>query len=92
MLEDISSKLDPEQYGNQKGTGTDHLLVALVDRIVMHLDQNMNTPAVSTTMFECYAAFDRQCPTISIKKFLEMGVWPSIVHVLASYLSNFGES
>ena len=88
ILEDISAKLDPAQYGNQKGTGTDHLLVALVDRILKHLDQNLNTPAVITTMLDWSAAFDRQCPTIGIKKFLEMGVRPSIVHVLTSYLSN----
>ena len=88
ILEDISAKLDPSQYGNQKGNGTDHLLVALVDRILKHLDQNLNTPAVITTMLDWPAAFDRQCPTIGIKKFLEMGVRPSIVHVLSSYLSN----
>ena len=34
----MSAKLDPAQYGTQKGTGTDHLLVALVDRILKHLD------------------------------------------------------
>ena len=83
IQEDISAKLDPSQYGNQNGTGTDHLLVALVDRILKHLDQNLNTPAVITTMLDWSLAFDRQC-----SKFLEMGVRPSIVHVLTSYLSN----
>ena len=58
ILEDISAKLAPAQYGNQKGTATDYLLVALVDRILKHLDQNLNTPTVITTMLDSSAAFD----------------------------------
>lgn len=88
ILEDITPKLDPAQFGNQKGTGTDHLLVALVDRILRYLDQNLNSPAVIATMLDWSAAFDRQCPTIGIKRFIELGVRPAIVHVLTSYLSN----
>ena len=34
ILEGTSAKLDPAQYWNQKGTGTDHILCALVDRIL----------------------------------------------------------
>ena len=44
--------------------------------------------AVLTTMLDWSATFDRQCPTIGIKKFLEMCLRPSIVHVLTNYLSN----
>ena len=79
---------DLAQSTNPKGTGTDHLMVALVDRILKRLDQNLNTPSVITTMLDWSAAFDRQCQTIGIKKFLEMGVRPSIVRVLTCYLSN----
>ena len=78
---------DLAQSTNPKGTGTDHLMVALVDRILKRLDQNLNTPSVITTMLDWSAAFDRQCQTIGIKKFLEMGVRPSIVRVLTCYLS-----
>ena len=70
ILADISKNLDPAQYRNQKGTGTDHMLVSLVDRIFQHLDQNQDSPAVITTMLEWSAAFNRQCPTIGIKKFI----------------------
>ena len=39
-------------------------------------------------MLDWSAAFDRQCPNIGIRRFLECGVRPEIVPVIASYLSN----
>jgi hypothetical protein len=39
-------------------------------------------------MLDWSSAFDRQDPTLAIEKFLKMGVRPSLVPVLASYLSD----
>jgi hypothetical protein len=33
-------------------------------------------------------AFDRQDPTLAIKKFIDMGVRPSLIPLLISYLSD----
>ena len=38
-------------------------------------------------MVDWSAAFDRQDPTLGIQKFIKMGVRPSLVPLLVSYLS-----
>ncbi len=88
ILEDIEPNLDPAQYGNQKGTGTDHMLISLVDKILSHLDNNLGSPGVLATMLDWSAAFDRQCPTLGIIKFMNLGVRPALLSVISSYLSN----
>ena len=88
ILVDISPKVDRSQYGNQKGTSTEHLLVNLMDRILRLIDQNPNRSAVIATLLDWSSAFDRQDPTLAIKKFLKMGVRPELVPVLASYLKD----
>ena len=88
ILNDIAPKIDSAQYGNQKGTSTEHLLVNLMDRILQIIDQNPNRSAVITSMLDWASAFDRQDATLAIKKFLKMGVRPELIPVLASYLTN----
>ena len=34
------------------------------------------------------AAFDGQDPTLAISKFIQLGVRPSLIHILISYLSD----
>ena len=53
ITNDIEDKLDPGQYGNQKGTGTEHLLVSLLDRILCHLDRNVNSPVIVSYLSNC---------------------------------------
>ena len=86
ILHDIGKNLDPGQYGGLKGTGTDHLLIALVDRVLKLLETNTKS-AVLLAMVDWKAAFDLQDPTLAISKFLKMGVRPSLVPLLVSYLS-----
>ena len=87
ILEDISKSLDPSQYGGLKGTGTDHMLVVLVDRVLKLLDSNAKQ-AILLTMVDWKSAFDLQDPTLAIKKFCKMGVRSSLVPLLISYLSD----
>ena len=86
ILEDISVNLDKSQFGNRVGTGTEHLLVKFMDKILRLLDENTNQSAVIATMLDWASAFDRQDPTLAIKKFLKMGVRPELIPVLSSYL------
>ena len=88
IMEDITKKIDPSQFGNQKGSSTEHLIVCLMDKLLQLLDNNNNKSAVIATLIDWSSAFDRQDPTLAIKKFLEMGVRPSLVPVLASYLTD----
>ena len=88
ILEDIAPNIDRTQYGNQKGTGTEHLLVNLMDRILMLIDQNPDKSAVIASLLDWSAAFDRQDPTLAIQKFIKMGVRPALIPILVSYLTD----
>ena len=87
IIEDIHDKLDIAQYGGRKGIGTEHMIVNLLDRILKLLDRHPNKSAVIAASLDWAAAFDRQDPTTAIKKFIALGVRPSLVPLLVSYLS-----
>ena len=48
IMEDIGPKVDRSQYGNQKGTSTEHLMVKMMDQILRLLDNNNHRSAVIT--------------------------------------------
>ena len=88
IMEDISPKIDRSQYGNQKGTSTEHMMVKLMDKILRLLDNNNNCSAVIASLVDWASAFDRQDPTLAIEKFIKMGVRPALIPVLVSYLTD----
>ena len=88
ILEDISGKIDVGQFGGQAGKGTEHMMVFLVDRILKLLDRTTDRAAVIATMLDWSNAFDRQDPTLAIKKFISLGVRTSLIPLLASYLED----
>ena len=88
ILSDIQGKIDTSQYGNIKASSTEHMIVFLMDKILHLLDNNNNKSAIIATLVDWSSAFDRQDPTLAIKKFLDMGVRESLVPVLVSYLTN----
>jgi hypothetical protein len=87
VVEDIYDKMDIGQYGGRKGTGTEHMIVCILDRIMKLLDKHPDKSAVIAASLDWTAAFDRQDPTLAIKKFIELGVRPSLIPLLISYLS-----
>ena len=60
IVEDIYKNLDIGQYGGRKGTGTEHMIVSLLDRISKLLDQHQDRSAVIAASLDLMAAFDRQ--------------------------------
>ena len=88
LMEDIYDNIDPGQFGGLKGTGTEHMLVCLVDRILQLLDAQTAQSAVIAAMVDWSAAFDMQDPTLAIQKFIKMGVRSSLIPLLISYLSD----
>ena len=68
--------------------GTEHMLICLVNRILKLLDNNTDPTAVIAAMVDWTSAFDRQDPTLGIQKFIRMGVRPSLIPVLISYLTD----
>ena len=87
-MEDIYDNLDIGQYGGQTGTGTEHTIVCLIDMVLKLLDKHHDRSAVIMTSLDWSAAFDRQNPTIAIQKFIQLGVRPPLIPLLASYLTN----
>lgn len=88
VMEDIGHKIDIGQFGGKKGLGTEHMMVCLVDRILKLLDSTTDTSAVIAAMIDWSNAFDRQDPTIGIKKFIQLGVRSSLIPLLISYLQD----
>ena len=40
MISDMADKMDPSQYGNQKGVSIQHYLIKMIHRILTALDNN----------------------------------------------------
>ena len=87
-MEDISENIDIGQYGGQPAMGTEHLIVCLLDRVLQLLDRHPDKSAVIITCLDWSAAFDRQDPTIAVMKFIKLGVRPSLIPLLANYLTD----
>ena len=88
IVEDIYDNLDIGQFGGTQGTGTEHMIVCILDRVLKLLDRHPDKSAVIAASLDWTAAFDRQDPTLAIKKFIELGVRPSLIPLLISYLSD----
>ena len=52
------------------------------------LDENQNISAVMAISLDWAAAFDRQDPSIAIQKFIKLGIRPSLIPLLVSYLTD----
>ena len=88
VMEDICDNIDISQFGGQPGTGTEHMIVCLIDRILQLLDRNSDKSAVIMTAVDWKNAFDRQDPTKAVNKFIQLGVRPSLIPLLADYLTD----
>lgn len=85
ILADISSKLDPKQFGNVKGSSTSHYLVDMLDFIQKGLDKPGHYANLCTVDFA--KAFDRVNHNIVIEKLIDLGVRRSIIPVVCSFLA-----
>jgi hypothetical protein len=88
MMEDIGHKIDLSQYGGRKGVGTEHMIVALVDRVLSLLDQHPDKSAVILSGVDWASAFARGDPTTTITRFIRLELRPSLVPLLVDYFSN----
>ena len=86
ILEDISDKIDLQQYGNVKGVITSHYLVSLLHFLHQGSDKVNNVGTVVLTDFS--KAFDMVDHNLLIEKFIHIGVRRSIVPWLCDFLSN----
>ena len=87
-MEDIWKNIDPSQFCGEKGTGVEHMIVKLLDRIHSLLDENPDKSAVLAVGIDWHSAFDRVDPTKCVSKFIKLGLRPSLVPVLIDYLTD----
>ena len=79
MIADMAAKMDPAQYGNQRGISIQHYLINMVHRILHVLDNNSrkDTFAVIASLIDWNNAF--QCPKLGIECFIRNGVRPGLI-------------
>ena len=87
IISDMEAKLDPAQFGNQKGKSIQHYLIQMLHRILSALDNNSkgDTFAVVASLIDWNNAFPRQCPKLGIESFIQNGVRPALIPVLINY-------
>ena len=73
VTEDIGSKIDRNQFAGKSGTGTEHLIVKLTDRVLIQLDKP-GMRAVIDASVDWASAFSRTDPTKTVTKLIRMGV------------------
>ena len=90
IISDMSKKLDPSQYANQKGLSLQHYLIKMIDKILSDTDNNSRgeVNAVLATLYDWKEAFPRQCPKLGVEAFIKCGVRPSLIPLLISYLQD----
>ena len=72
ITENIGKNLDPKQFGGKKGHGTEHMIVALMDRVLM--DNNDTKSAVLKAGVDWSSAFECGDPTTRTARFIKMGL------------------
>ena len=86
ITEDISSAMDINQFAGRKGIGCEHMLVAMVDRVLGLLDKPGMMRAVIAASVDWASAFSRTDPTKTISRFISMGLRSSLVSVIIEFL------
>ena len=83
-------KMDPKQYGNQKGLSVQHYLIDMIHRILTALDSHTEKEsfAVIASLIDWNNAFPRQCPKLGIESFMKNGVRPALIPVLINYFQD----
>ena len=87
IINDMKPKMDPSQFGNEKGLSIQHYLVKIVNKILTILDTNNDDEkyAVVAQLVDWSKAFDRQDPKLGIESFIRNGVRPTLIPLLISY-------
>ena len=90
IISDMEAKLDPSQFGNQRGVSIQHYLIQMLHRILSVLDNNSKGDifAVVANMIDWNNAFPRQCPKLGVESFMANGVRPSLIPVLVNYFQD----
>ena len=84
LLEDISDKIDINQYGNRPGISTCHYLIAMLHYLYRNADIPKNILTMILTDF--FKAFDRIDHNILIRKLVWLNVRPCVISLIVDFL------
>jgi hypothetical protein len=87
VIEDMKEKIDPQQFGNQKGLNIQHYLVQMMHRILSYVDNSSKgeVTAVLCLFVDWKSAYSHQCHKLGIESFTRNGVRPEIIPLLKNY-------
>ena len=85
-MEDISMTIDLKQYAGRKGTGTEHMIVCLVDRVKSLLDKPGMTAVIAAAV-DWSMAFDRVAEEVAVVKMIRMGIRSSLIPIIIDFLT-----
>ena len=90
LISDMAGTRDTSQYGNEKGVSVNHYLIKMINEILTCVDKNTASEkfAVWCSLIDWKKAFDRQCPTLGVKSFVENGVRNSLIPLLINYFQD----
>ena len=86
LLEFVGDKIDPKQFGGQKGNSITHYLVEFINFILYNQDMT-NPHAVLALMVDFSKAFNRQNHNILITILSDMGVPRWLLEIVIAFLS-----
>lgn len=85
LNKDVISKLDKDQYGNNKGCSATHYLIKLTDEAFKSTDKGEATTAIT---IDYSKAFDYVDHDVLIGKLKKLKVRGSVIKLIISFLSN----
>ena len=86
IMTDIKANIDPDQYGNLRGSSTSHYLVKLLDYVLKGLEKP-NTLAV-ITLIDFKKAFDLVDHSVAVRELYLMGCRPELLPVISNFLED----
>ena len=87
ITEDIDRNININQFAGRRGTGTEHLIIMMMDRVLQLLDKPGMSTVVATAI-DWMGAFDRLDPTITVLKLINLGVRRSLIPIIMEYMED----
>ena len=87
LLNFVGDKIDPNQYGGQKGNSITHYLIEFINFVLYNQDMS-NPRAVLAVMVDFKKAFNRQNHNKLVTLLSDMGVPGWLLNIIIGFLSN----
>ena len=86
VMSDMKMAIDKSQFANQKGLSVQLYMIKMLDRVLSQMDSSKGeSVAIIATMVDWAKAFPRLDSTLGIQSFIDSGVRPSLIPIVASF-------